>query len=211
MQQKKLQWFLRPLSSISWFLCSQILPPLIWPEEHPSLLLKQSPSTNLAFILRQAAQSYLCNRLPCLKIDSKYQCSDTQPAKSPGIRTRRLWLYGPFLKYYSLHEEVFSYQQASALFRKDMFLCKKWHLKEKENLTATEFFISATAEVNSLKWSSGQYTRGWTKSPQFRPALTQAFSHSSLLVRTAAWYFPVAIPWWDIRQKSGRIHLKCAG
>lgn len=73
-----------------------------------------------------------------------------------------------------------------------------------KNLTATEFFISATAEVNSLKWSSGQYTRGWTKSPQFLPALTQAFSHSSLLVRTAAWYFPVAIPWWDTRQNQER-------
>lgn len=60
--------------------------------------------------------------------------------------------------------------------------------------TATEFFMSATAEVNSLKCSSGQYTSGWTRSPHFRPAFTQAASHSALLVSTAAWYFPVAMP-----------------
>lgn len=61
-------------------------------------------------------------------------------------------------------------------------------------LTATEFFISATAEVNSLKWSSGQYTRGWARSPLLRPALTQAISHTSVLHSTAAWCFPVQIP-----------------
>lgn len=60
--------------------------------------------------------------------------------------------------------------------------------------TITEFFISATAEENSWKCSSGQYTIGANKSPDLRPASNDLFSHSSQLVKMAPWYFPVAIP-----------------
>lgn len=77
----------------------------------------------------------------------------------------------------------------------DWKLCLLGHLEESLSLTATEFFMSATAEVNSLKCSSGQKTRGWARSPLLRPARTQATSHCSLLVITAAWYFPVEIPY----------------
>lgn len=52
--------------------------------------------------------------------------------------------------------------------------------------TATEFFMSATAELNSEKWNSGQKGIGNVKSPDTSPASTNAFSQCSLLVRTAA-------------------------
>lgn len=58
----------------------------------------------------------------------------------------------------------------------------------------TEFFISATADENSEKCNSGQYGIGKTKSPDFKPASIALSSQSSLLVSTAAWYLPVAIP-----------------
>lgn len=70
--------------------------------------------------------------------------------------------------------------------------------------------MSATAEVNSQKCSSGQKTSGCTRSPHCRPAFTQAASHSALLVSTAAWYLPVAMPWGEEREQAhrGRPHLR---
>ena len=67
------------------------------------------------------------------------------------------------------------------------------HLDWSIILTALEFFISATAEANSPKCSSGQYTKGCTRSPDRRPALTHKPSHSSSFVNKAPWYRPIRI------------------
>ena len=69
------------------------------------------------------------------------------------------------------------------------FLCKTFLVDSVTNidrhlqnlLTATEFFMSATAEVNSGKWNSGQYTRGKLRSPDLRPATAAFLSHSYLM------------------------------
>ena len=55
-----------------------------------------------------------------------------------------------------------------------------------KKLTATEFFMSATADANSEKWNSGQNGKGKVKSPDAKPAVTKASSHASLLVNIAA-------------------------
>lgn len=54
--------------------------------------------------------------------------------------------------------------------------------------------MSATALLNSEKWSSGEKGRGKLRSPQVFPAARRASSASSLFVRTPAWYLPTEIP-----------------
>lgn len=140
-------------------------------EKHLNLLLRRSPSRNSESILELC----LKGKQPQITVQFEFLISSISRRLQPTGRTA-----------------VQLQANTVRMHTGTRFYVMK---RKGKNLTATEFFISATAEVNSLKWSSGQYTRGWTKSPQFLPALTQAFSHSSLLVRTAAWYFPVAIPW----------------
>ena len=60
--------------------------------------------------------------------------------------------------------------------------------------TPTEFFMSATADLNSRKWNSGAYTKGKLNSPEILPACLQNSSMFSSLVKWAACILPVAIP-----------------
>ena len=60
--------------------------------------------------------------------------------------------------------------------------------------TATEFFMSATADLNSWKWNSGAYTKGKLSSPEILPACLQNSSMVSSLVKWAACICPVEIP-----------------
>ena len=60
--------------------------------------------------------------------------------------------------------------------------------------TATEFFMSATADLNSRKWNSGAYTKGKLSSPEILPACLQNSSMVSSLVKWAACILPVEIP-----------------
>jgi hypothetical protein len=73
-----------------------------------------------------------------------------------------------------------------------MYPCACFH--NLKLLTATEFFMSATAEANSLNCNSGQYGMGNRRSPDNLLAKTAASSHCSLLVSKAPWYFPVLTP-----------------
>ena len=61
-----------------------------------------------------------------------------------------------------------------------------WKVYGKCFLTATEFFMSATAEVNSGNCNSGEYTKGKLRSPETFPACLQNSSMFSSLVKWAA-------------------------
>lgn len=112
----------RPPSSISWFLHSQPQSLLVMYDlrnAHLDFLKGLHPGIQhscRAMFKRQAAQWYLCNRSPCLKLTPNTAC------KVPGERPWRPEQYGPFLKSYSPHEELSaSYEQNSSLSKNTHF------------------------------------------------------------------------------------------